>query len=170
MADVRARCKADGKHLFWQGYMLKNRPTASLPGRGCINGGARIVAIVLGREEERAPHQRWYMACGQARCMTPSCLRLGTHKEALVSAAKAGSFKRNPDQIARQRIARRKRPDARPDWMVKWALESQQSPQDVAHALSVHHTTVKCWRNGRFRKDQTLGPFAALTGMSNNRS
>ena len=168
MEDIKARCEleVDG-HLLWQGYMSKNRPTANLPGHGCVNGGARMVAIVLGKDHKRQPHQRWYMRCGQSRCMTPKCLTLGSHREALQSAAAAGAFDRAPDQIARQRLARRKRADFRPAWMVQWALESQQPAKDVAHALEVHPTTVKAWRAGRIRKDQVFGAFAAMSGLTN---
>jgi hypothetical protein len=162
--DLSAICLRNAKTgcMIWPGYIVKGRPVARLLGHGPVHG-ARIVAILLSREAERRPDQRWYMACGNALCLAGRHLELGTHQQALACAAAAGRLRRaEADAVARARAARRRMPDFRPLWMVEWARESSQSAAEVGICLGVHRTTVRTWRLGTVRQDQIFGAFEQL--------
>lgn len=173
LEQLRECCKVDGDHWLWRrGFNGRGRPTAAVNGN--IRCGALITAMVLGREDERKPHQRWVSLCGIAECISPVCLRLRTHKEAHAIAARAGRLRRSPASRLRSTIAVNADPRrAYPAWMVDWAIESPQSTPAVAHALGVSDYCVRCWRNGTSRtlrnaaqEDLSASPFAMMVAQA----
>ena len=151
LPDLELRCavQANGCWL-WEAGLSEGRPIATIGGRPIC--GQRITAIVLGRADERKPHQRWTAKCGNRLCLSPRCLVLRTHAQALQLAARSGRMERRPDQLARCIASRLRSGAIRPEWQVQWATESEQSSVEVAHALDVHPTTVRGWRNGAIRR------------------
>lgn len=165
--DLRARCHVSAEPdacWIWEHSVVRRRPVASLPGRknAC---GARIVAIVAGREHEREPHQRWSMRCGEPLCMNPSHIVLAkSHKAAHQLASKHGRLARGAECRLKISKAHEEAGRAWPRWMAEWAVESQQSHVEIAHALAVHKSTVGNWKRGTRR---TLSsPFAGLLRLA----
>jgi len=159
--DLQARCEVYGPHWIWQGMVVRGRASANLQGH--VVHGARITALVLGRDSERQPHQRWTVRCGERLCLSPNCLLLArSHAAAHQIASRAGRLKR--DAAASTAISRAhvQRGTAYPAWMVAWAMESTQPSREVGRTLGVHDSTVRAWRNGTRHLQVAAGPFSQL--------
>jgi hypothetical protein len=164
LSDIRARCDVSKGCWIWNGYAPRSRPSINL--RGDVVLGQRVLAKLMGRDQERQPHQRWTAKCGNPLCLSPRCLILATHRECHQLASRSGRLKRDADQLARVRVARRacKSQKSMPDELIRWALESPQSSRVVAHALDVDPSAVRAWRTGKKRPDLSVGVFAQLMG------
>jgi hypothetical protein len=165
--DLRERCdRLSNGCWIWPGAVDQGRPVTRIGGVKGLAAGASITAVLLGRAAERRPDQRWYVRCGERLCLSPRCLMLGSHGDALRCAAAVGRLRRTQAKRARDRAARRRQADVSPAWHVQWALESPQSAPDIAHALGVNRATVSNWRRGRQRPDLVCGPFDELMRLA----
>lgn len=159
--DLLARCVKQGLHWIWQGFTVRRRPSATL--NSVVVHGPRITAVVMGREAERLPHQRWTVRCGQALCLAPGCLVLAqSHGDALRTGSRRGRLKRGPAACAAVSRAHQTRGTCYPDWMVQWAKDSDQPSREVGRALGVHDSTVRAWRSGSKRLRMSTGMFSQL--------
>jgi DNA-binding transcriptional regulator YiaG len=163
--DLSPHCSVTGVHWLWEGRLDRGRPKVYVPGYGNC-AGALVVARLQGRESERQPHQRWFMACGQALCLSPKCLRLGTVPEQMASSARAGRLVRRPDSLRRNSLARQRRGDTLPDELIGWVRDSSQTNIEIAHSLGVSKSAVSNWRRGVTRSPVFVGAFSQLLRLA----